>query len=128
MFGRDDTKKDSNGVTVIPYSKLDEACARGTRRIIHLNTAYLKPPITALRKHRGGLSCLFASRHDVYRGAGIAGIRDIYAKVMLDEIDESDQPDGDLFRKGDAEIQGPRGWSFWFWIGALGCGCRVRHV
>ena len=24
MFGRDDTKKDSNGVTVIPYSKLDE--------------------------------------------------------------------------------------------------------
>ncbi|KAB7352632.1 hypothetical protein GBB67_04475, partial [Bifidobacterium longum] len=80
------------------------------------------------RKHRGGLSCLFASRHDVYRGAGIAGIRDIYAKVMLDEIDESDQPDGDLFRKGDAEIQGPRGWSFWFWIGALGCGCRVRHV
>ncbi|WP_085061808.1 hypothetical protein, partial [Bifidobacterium longum] len=29
--------------------------------------------------------------------------------IMLDEIDESDQPDGDLFRKGDAEIQGPRG-------------------
>ena len=24
MFGWDDTKKDSNGVTVIPYSKLDE--------------------------------------------------------------------------------------------------------
>ena len=24
MFGRDDTKKDPNGVTVIPYSKLDE--------------------------------------------------------------------------------------------------------
>ena len=24
MFGRDDTKKDSNGVTVISYSKLDE--------------------------------------------------------------------------------------------------------
>ena len=55
-------------------------------------------------------------------------LADIYDKVVLDEIDESDQPDGDLFRKGDVEIQGPQGWSFWFWIGALGCGCRVRHV
>ena len=41
--------------------------------------------------------------------AGIADIRDIYDKVVLDEIDESDQPDGDLFRKGDVEIQGPHG-------------------
>lgn len=37
------------------------------------------------------------------------GIRDIYAKVMLDEIDESDQPDGDLFRKGDAGNTGAAG-------------------
>lgn len=36
----------------------------------------------------------------------------IYDKVVLDEIDESDQPDGDLFRKGDVEIQGPQGWSY----------------
>ena len=51
MFGRDDTKKDSNGVTVIPLFQTRRACTRGTRRIIHLNTAYLKPPIAALRKH-----------------------------------------------------------------------------
>lgn len=55
---------------------------------------------------------LCVSSHDVYRGAGIADIRDIYDKVVLDEIDESDQPDGDLFRKGDVEIQGPQGWSY----------------
>ena len=28
---------------------------------------------------------------------------------MLDEINESDKPDGELFRKGDVEIQGPHG-------------------
>ena len=41
--------------------------------------------------------------------AGIADIRDIYDKVVLDEINESDKPDGELFRKGDMEIQGPHG-------------------
>lgn len=41
--------------------------------------------------------------------AGIADIRDIYDKVVLDEINESDKPDGELFRKGDVEIQGPHG-------------------
>lgn len=41
--------------------------------------------------------------------AGIADIRDIYDKVVLDEISESDKPDGELFRKGDVEIQGPHG-------------------
>ena len=41
--------------------------------------------------------------------AGIADIRDIYDKVVLDEINENDKPDGDLFRKGDVEIQGPHG-------------------
>ena len=41
--------------------------------------------------------------------AGIAAIRDIYDKVVLDEINENDKPDGDLFRKGDVEIQGPHG-------------------
>ena len=41
--------------------------------------------------------------------AGIADIRDIYDKVVLDEINENDKPDGELFRKGDVEIQGPHG-------------------
>ena len=41
--------------------------------------------------------------------AGIADIRDIYDKIVLDEINESDKPDGELFRKGDVEIQGPHG-------------------
>lgn len=41
--------------------------------------------------------------------AGIADIRDIYDKVVLDEINESGKPDGELFRKGDVEIQGPHG-------------------
>ena len=41
--------------------------------------------------------------------AGIADIRDIYDKVVLDEINESDKPGGELFRKGDVEIQGPHG-------------------
>ncbi|NEG89953.1 Fic family protein [Bifidobacterium aerophilum] len=39
----------------------------------------------------------------------ISDIRDIYDKVVLDEIDENDKPDGDLFRRHDVEIQGPRG-------------------
>ena len=43
--------------------------------------------------------------------AGIADIRDIYDKVVLDEINESDKPDGELFRKGDMEIQGPHGFA-----------------
>lgn len=41
--------------------------------------------------------------------SGIADIRDIYDKVVLDEIDKNDKPDGELFRKGDVEIQGPYG-------------------
>ncbi|OZG64076.1 cell division protein Fic [Bifidobacterium hapali] len=41
--------------------------------------------------------------------SGIADIRDIYDKIVLDEIDENDKPDGELFRKGDVEIQGPHG-------------------
>ncbi|NMM99491.1 cell division protein Fic [Bifidobacterium sp. DSM 109958] len=41
--------------------------------------------------------------------SGIADIRNIYDKVVLDEISESDRPDGELFRKGDVEIQGPHG-------------------
>ena len=40
---------------------------------------------------------------------GISDIRDIYDKVVLDEIDEGDRPDGDLFRRHDVEIQGPHG-------------------
>lgn len=40
---------------------------------------------------------------------GVAGIRDIYNKVTLGEIDKNDLPDGELFRKGDVEIQGPHG-------------------
>ncbi|KAB8288006.1 cell division protein Fic [Bifidobacterium ramosum] len=39
----------------------------------------------------------------------IVDIRDIYDKVVLDEIDENDKPDGDLFRRHDVEIQGPHG-------------------
>ncbi|PLS24185.1 Fic family protein [Bifidobacterium imperatoris] len=41
--------------------------------------------------------------------SGIVDIRDIYNKVVLDEINESDKPDGELFRKGDVEIQGSHG-------------------
>lgn len=41
--------------------------------------------------------------------SGIADIRDIYDKIALDEIDEGDRPDGEFFRKGDVEIQGPHG-------------------
>ncbi|MBT1166715.1 Fic family protein [Bifidobacterium simiarum] len=41
--------------------------------------------------------------------SGISDIRDIYDKVVLDEIIENDKPDGELFRKGDVEIQGPHG-------------------
>lgn len=36
-------------------------------------------------------------------------IRDIYDKIALDEIDDKDRPDGELFRKGDVEVQGPHG-------------------
>lgn len=39
----------------------------------------------------------------------LSDIRDIYGKVVLDEIDEGDAPDGDLFRRDDVEIQGPHG-------------------
>ena len=49
------------------------------------------------------------ARKDSALPAGIADIRDIYDKVVLDEINESDKPDGELFRKGDMEIQGPHG-------------------
>ncbi|PLS26236.1 Fic family protein [Bifidobacterium parmae] len=41
--------------------------------------------------------------------SGIADIRGIYDKVVLDEIDDKDIPDGELFRKDDVEIQGPHG-------------------
>ncbi|KAB7790304.1 cell division protein Fic [Bifidobacterium leontopitheci] len=41
--------------------------------------------------------------------SGIADIRDIYDKVVFNEINENDKPDGELFRKGDVEIQGPHG-------------------
>ena len=40
MFGRDDTKKDSNGVTVIPYSKLDERAPVELAAYCILETAY----------------------------------------------------------------------------------------
>ena len=43
--------------------------------------------------------------------SGIADIRDIYDKVVLNEINENDKPDGELFRKGDVEIQGPHGFA-----------------
>ena len=36
-------------------------------------------------------------------------IREIYDKVALGEISDEDKPDGELFRKGDVEIQGPHG-------------------
>lgn len=36
-------------------------------------------------------------------------IRDIYDKIALDEIDDKDRPDGELFRKGNVEVQGPHG-------------------
>ena len=38
--------------------------------------------------------------------SGIADIRSIYNKITFDEINESDRLDGELFRKGDVEIQG----------------------
>ncbi|ETY71260.1 cell division protein Fic [Bifidobacterium moukalabense DSM 27321] len=36
-------------------------------------------------------------------------IRSIYDKIALDEMDDKDRPDGELFRKGDVEVQGPHG-------------------
>ena len=36
-------------------------------------------------------------------------IREIYDKVVLDEIDDENKPDGELFRNGDVEVQGPHG-------------------
>ena len=48
-------------------------------------------------------------RQGLRTAGGNRDIRDIYDKVVLDEINESDKPDGELFRKGDVEIQGPHG-------------------
>ncbi|NMM93157.1 Fic family protein [Bifidobacterium oedipodis] len=36
-------------------------------------------------------------------------IRNIYDRIAFDEIADKDKPDGDLFRKGDVEVQGPHG-------------------
>lgn len=46
---------------------------------------------------------------DVELPKTLEDIRDIYDKIALDEIDDKDRPDGELFRKGDVEVQGPHG-------------------
>ena len=38
-----------------------------------------------------------------------ADIRSIYDDIAINEINEKDKPDGELFRKADVEIQGPHG-------------------
>lgn len=47
--------------------------------------------------------------HDVELPKTLEDIRDIYDKIALDEIEDKDRPDGELFRKGDVEVQGPHG-------------------
>jgi Fic family protein len=39
----------------------------------------------------------------------LVDIRSIYDNVALDEVADEDRPDGQLFRKGEVEIQGPHG-------------------
>lgn len=46
---------------------------------------------------------------DVELPKTLEDIRDIYDKIALDEIEDKDRPDGELFRKGDVEVQGPHG-------------------
>lgn len=46
---------------------------------------------------------------DVELPKTLEDIRDIYDKIALDEIKDKDRPDGELFRKGDVEVQGPHG-------------------
>lgn len=47
--------------------------------------------------------------HDIELPKTLEDIRDIYDKIALDEIDDKDKPDGELFRKGDVEVQGSHG-------------------
>lgn len=49
------------------------------------------------------------TNRDVELPKTLEDIRDIYDKIALDEIDDKDRPDGELFRKGDVEVQGPHG-------------------
>ena len=46
---------------------------------------------------------------DVELPKTLEDIRDIYDKIALDEIEDKDRPDGELFRKGDVEVHGPHG-------------------
>lgn len=46
---------------------------------------------------------------DVELPKTLEDIRDIYDKIALDEIEDKDRPDGELFRKSDVEVQGPHG-------------------
>ena len=43
---------------------------------------------------------------DVELPKTLEDIRDIYDKIALDEIEDKDRPDGELFRKGDVEVYG----------------------
>lgn len=49
------------------------------------------------------------TNRDVELPKTLEDIRDIYDKIALGEIDDKDRPDGELFRKGDVEVQGPHG-------------------
>ncbi len=49
------------------------------------------------------------TNRDVELPKTLEDIRDIYDKIALDEIDDKNRPDGELFRKGDVEVQGPPG-------------------
>lgn len=49
------------------------------------------------------------TNRDVELPKTLEDIRDIYDKIALDEIDDKNRPDGELFRKGDVEVQGPHG-------------------
>ena len=49
------------------------------------------------------------TNRDVELHKTLEDIRDIYDKIALDEIDDKNRPDGELFRKGDVEVQGPHG-------------------
>lgn len=49
------------------------------------------------------------TNRDVELPKTLEDIRDIYDKIALDEIDDKNRPDGELFRKGNVEVQGPHG-------------------
>lgn len=49
------------------------------------------------------------TEHDVELPKTLEDIRSIYDKIAIDEIDNEDKPDGELFRKEGVDVHGPHG-------------------